>query len=90
VAVNVRDADYNVHFSTLDTVFDLERTGQGIGRDVSEQYGFPVTVTCGEGLKVVGIGDSFDCTATDPDGDTRTVRVTAGAADEDDHWEVID
>ena len=90
VEVIVRDDDYNVHFSTLDTAFDLERTGQSLGPQLSEQYGFPVTVTCGAGLKVVAIGDSFECAAEDADGNTRTVRLTAGSADENDHWEVVD
>ncbi|MDZ4235468.1 MAG: DUF4333 domain-containing protein, partial [Dietzia sp.] len=52
VEVNFTDDDYNVDFSTLDVVFDLAETGQGLSEDVSKDYGFEVTVSCGDGLKV--------------------------------------
>jgi Domain of unknown function (DUF4333) len=90
VEVKVRDDDYNVDFSTLDAVFDLENAGRLLAEEVSAELGFPVTVSCGEGLKVVAIGDSLECTAADSDGDERTVRLTAGSVDEADHWEVLD
>ncbi len=90
VAAEVQDDDYNVHFATLDTLFDLERTAEGLDPAITDQVGFPVTVTCGTGLKVVAIGDSFECTAADSDGDSRTVKVTAGPVGEDDTWEVIE
>ena len=86
----ITDDDYNVDFSTMDTVFDLDGTAQALSREISEQQGFPVTVTCGEGLKVVEIGQSFDCVAADDQGATRTVRLTAGAVGENDHWELIE
>ena len=90
VEVKVRDEDYNVDFSTLDAVFDLEDAGRTLTQQVSAELGFPVTVLCGEGLKVVAIGDSLECTAADSDGDERTVRLTAGSVDEGDHWEVLE
>ena len=89
VRATVSDADYNVKFDTLDAVYDLSAAGGRLSRGVSEEYGFDVTVTCGDGLRVVEIGRSFECTATDPTGDTRTVKVTAAAVGEDDHWEVL-
>jgi hypothetical protein len=46
------------------------------------------TLDCGDGLKVVSLGDSFDCTAADPPGDTRTARITASRDGE--FWEVLD
>jgi uncharacterized protein DUF4333 len=90
VEVAVKDDDYNVDFSTLDVVFDLAGTERGLSREISDQYGFDVKVACGEGLKVVAIGDSFECVATDPAGDTRTVRLTAGGVDENDRWEMVE
>lgn len=90
VEAKVTDDDFNVSFSTLDALFDLESTSGTLTDSLSEQYGFDVSVTCGEGLKVVPIGQSFDCTAVDPQGNTRTVRLTAGAVGESDHWEVVD
>lgn len=90
VKVDVKDDDYNVDYSTLDVVYDLPTTGDGLSRRISDHYGFPVSVTCGEGIKVVEIGQSFDCKAMDQDGATRTVRLTAGDLGEDDRWEVID
>lgn len=89
VEVKFTDDDYNVDFSTLDVVFDLAETGQGLSEDVSKDYGFDVTVTCGDGLKVVAVGESFECEAADPRGDTRPVKVTAGGPDAEDTWEVI-
>jgi uncharacterized protein DUF4333 len=90
VEVKVRDDDYNVDFSTLDAVFDLEGVGRVLTEQVSTELGFPVTVQCGEGLKVVAIGDFLECTAADSDGDQRTVRLTAGGVDESDDWEVLE
>jgi hypothetical protein len=90
VEVKVRDEDYNVDFSTLDAVFDLEDAGWTLTQQVSAELGFPVTVLCGEGLKVVAIGGSLECTAADSDGDERTVRLTAGGVDDGDHWEVLE
>lgn len=89
VLVTATDDEGNVDFKTLDTVFDLERTADGLGSDISQDRGFDVTVTCGEGLKVVEIGQSFECTAADPRGDTRKVKVTAGAPGESDRWEIL-
>ncbi|WP_245906123.1 DUF4333 domain-containing protein [Mycolicibacterium palauense] len=89
VQVNVKDDENNVNFSTMDVVYDLNDTAQGLARDISESRGFDVTVTCGEGLKVVEVGQSFECTAADRSGDTRQVKVTAGAVDEPDHWEIL-
>lgn len=90
VEVTVKDDDYNVDFTTLDALFDLPGTADGLTGQITEQLGFPVTVTCGEGLKAVEIGTTFECTAADEDGDTRTVQVTAGAVGESDSWELVE
>ncbi len=90
VQVTVKDGDHNVNFKTMDTVYDLPKTADNLTSAISEELGFPVTISCGEGLRVVEIGQSFDCTAADQDGDTRTVKVTANAVGENDSWEVID
>ncbi|MDZ4264704.1 MAG: DUF4333 domain-containing protein [Mycobacterium sp.] len=90
VEVKFTDDDYNVDFATLDSVYDLATTGEGLSEEVSKDYGFDVTVRCGNGLKVVAVGDSFDCEAADRRGDTRPVRVTAGGPDDKDTWEVIE
>ncbi len=89
VEVTFTDDDYNVNYSTLDVVFDLAETGKGLSDEVSEDYGFDIRVRCGSGLKVVAVGESFECEAADRRGDTRTVIVTAGGPDSDDTWEVV-
>lgn len=89
VQVKVEDDQQNVTFSTLDVVYDLSETAKGLARDISEDRGFAVTVTCGDGLKVVEVGQTFECTAADRRGDTRTVQVTAGAVGADDRWEIV-
>ncbi|GJF09985.1 hypothetical protein NGTWS0302_35520 [Mycolicibacterium cyprinidarum] len=89
VKVTFTDDDYNVNYATLDVVFDLVDTGKGLSKEVSEDYGFPVKVTCGSGLKVVAVGESFECEASDRRGDTRPVKVTAGGPDGEDTWEVV-
>lgn len=43
-----------------------------------------------EGLKAVEIGQTFDCTAADEDGDERTVRLTAAPIGENDQWELLE
>lgn len=89
VEVKFTDDAYNVDFATLDVVFDLAETGKGLSREVSKKYGFGVKVSCGRGLKVVAVGESFECEASDRGGDTRPVRVTAGGPDSEDSWEVV-
>lgn len=89
VQVTVSDDDQNVDFKTMDTVYDLSVTAQGLTKEISKDRGFAVTVTCGEGLKVVEIGKSFECTAADRRGDTRPVKVTAGAVGTPDRWELV-
>ncbi len=90
VQVNVKDDDKNVDYSTLDVLFDLPQTASGLESDISEDRGFDVTVDCGEGIKVVEIGQTFECTAADPQGATRTVKVTAGGVGQKDRWEIVD
>ncbi len=80
----------NVNYSTIDTVYDLSDTAGGLSEEISEEYGFDVTVDCGEGIKVVEAGGTFECSAADRSGDTRPVVVTAGGPNESDHWEVIE
>lgn len=88
VQVTISDSE-NVDFKTMDTVYDLSVTATDLARRISEDQGFAVTVTCGDGLKVVEVGQSFECVAADRRGDTRQVKVTAGAVGADDRWEVL-
>lgn len=89
VDATVTDDDYNVNFKTRDTLYDLPTVADTLTESVSQQVGFDVTVDCGEGLKAVEVGTTFDCTAADPQGEERTVRVTAAPVGEDDSWELI-
>lgn len=75
-----------VDYVTLDMVYDLRYAEQVMAAQISEALEFPVTLSCGEGLKVVPIGDSFECTAADELGDTRTIKITANP--EGEFWEV--
>lgn len=90
VEVNVKDDDYNVDFTTLDIVFDLPMTASGLEQEISADQGFPVTVDCGEGIEVVAVGGSFECTALNDQGDTVGVEVTAGAVGEQDSWRLVE
>ena len=78
VQAKFTDDNGNVDFSTLDTVYDLQKMAKSLSEEISRDRGFDVTVKCGEGLKVVEIGQSFECKAFDPRGVSRTVRITAG------------
>lgn len=89
VETTVTDDDYNVHFSTIDTLYDLNKTASSLTDELSAQLGFPVTVDCGEGLKSVEVGKTLDCTAVDESGDERTVRLTAAPIGEKDKWELV-
>lgn len=89
VQAQATDDDGNLDFKTLDVVFELPETAKSLSKEISQDQGFPVTVTCGDGLKVVEIGKSFQCTASDPQGETRQVEVTAGGVGETDHWEIV-
>ncbi len=89
IDVKVKDDDYNVTYETKDTLYDLPTVAATLGDEVSEQIGFTVTVDCGEGLQAVEVGKTFDCTAADPQGEERTVQVTAAPVGEDDSWELL-
>lgn len=82
--------DYDVNFATVDTVYDLRDTAAGLAEDISAEYGFDVRVECGDGIKIVEVGSTFECEAADRSGDTRPVVVTAGGPDENDQWEVLE
>ncbi len=90
VGVNVKDDDYNVDYETKDTLYDLPTVAAALDDAVSKEVGFTVTVDCGEGLQAVEVGKTFDCTAADPQGEERTVQVTAAPVGEDDSWELVD
>lgn len=90
VEAKVGQDDETVDFSTLDVVYDLATVAPKLARAISESQGFAVTVTCGEGLKIVEIGKSFECVAADRRGDTRPVKVTAGPVGEADDWEILE
>lgn len=47
VESTVTDEDYNVNFETLDTLYDLPSVGTTLSDELTNQLGFPVTVTCG-------------------------------------------
>ncbi|MFC4126626.1 DUF4333 domain-containing protein [Nocardia rhizosphaerae] len=89
VEVVVDDDEGGVRFSTLDLLFDLPETASGLSTDVSAQVGFPVTVDCGQGLKVVAVGSTFTCTALDNNGGTATVEMTA-RPDGESSWQLVD
>lgn len=89
VQATLTDDDGNVDYRTMDTVYDLQALAVELSGNISADRGFEVTVSCGDGLKVVEIGKSFECVAADRRGDTRPVKVTAGGVDEEDRWELI-
>jgi hypothetical protein len=89
VEVTVKDDEGNVNFSTLDIVYDLPSTEELLATEIESEMGFPVTVTCGTGLKIVPIGDSFDCTAADQNSVEKTVEVTAVEVGKD-NWRIVD
>lgn len=88
VEVTVGDDD-TVKFQTLDTLYDLPIAGERLGEEITKNQGFPVTVECGDGVRIVANGDSFECVATDPQGKNRTVRLTAGGVEAGDSWEML-
>lgn len=91
LVVDVEDDDYNnVNYETKDTLFDLPTVAATMSDEVSKQVDFPVTVDCGQGLTTVEVGKTLDCTATDPQGAERTVRITAAPVGEEDSWELVD
>lgn len=90
IAEGEAEGEGKADFKTMDKVFDLQRTAADLEGQISAQAGFPVTVTCGDGLKIVEIAQSFECEAADPQGDTRTVRVTVGPVGGEDSWEIVE
>jgi len=89
VDVTVENDEGAVKFTTRDVVFDLAATANGLTTDVASQVGFPVTVDCGQGLKIVEVGSTFTCTALDAQGDSGTIEVTARNAGDSD-WRLVE
>lgn len=77
VEVTVEDEDFNVTFETLDLVYDREQTADLLAGDISETVGLPVNLNCGTGLVALAPGETFECGATDANGTTGTIVVTA-------------
>jgi tartrate dehydratase alpha subunit/fumarate hydratase class I-like protein len=88
VRVQVAAKGEGLEYKTLDAVYDLGPAAEELAGYISAEVESAVTLSCGEGLKVVPIGDSFDCTAADETGDTRTIRITNSP--NGDFWEVLD
>jgi hypothetical protein len=89
VEVTVKDDEGNVRFSTLDVVYDLPRTERLLDEDIEAKVGFPVTVKCGTGLKIVPVGDGFTCTVVDRQSVEKTVEVTVEQVGKD-SWRFVD
>lgn len=89
VDVKVEDDEGAVKFTTRDIVFDLAATANGLSTDVASQVGFPVTVDCGQGLKIAEVGSTFTCSALDAQGDSATIEVTARNAGDSD-WRLVE
>ncbi|MFD9550771.1 DUF4333 domain-containing protein [Nocardia salmonicida] len=89
VDVTVENDEGAVKFKTRDIVFDLAATANGLTTDVASQVGFPVTVDCGQGLKIVEVGSTFTCTAVDTQGDSGTIEVTARNEGDSD-WRLVE
>ena len=88
VRLEVAVTDTQFRFSALDAVYDLSTEADDLAEHISDKVDASVTLDCGEGLKVVPIGESFECTAADTSGDSATIRVTAGQTD--DYLELLD
>jgi hypothetical protein len=89
VEVKVNDDEGNVGFSTLDIVYDMTRTERMLDSEIESNMGFPVSVKCGTGVKVIPLGDSFTCTAVDENSVQKTVEVTAVEVGKD-NWRIVD
>lgn len=89
VDVTVENDEGSVKFKTRDIVFDLAATANRLTTDVATQVGFPVTVDCGQGLKIVEVGSTFTCTALDAQGDSGTIEVTARNEGDSD-WRLVE
>lgn len=77
VEVTLKDDQGNVDYKEVDLLYDLPRTAETLGPEIQSQVGFPVTVDCGEGLKSVEKGGTFECQAFDENSTAKTVKVTA-------------
>lgn len=89
VEVTVTNDDGNVDYKSLDLLVDREQTAKVVARDISKDRGFTVRVDCGDGLTVVENGGSFNCSAADPQGATRTVKVTPSQTGDKPRWVIV-
>lgn len=88
--VEVKDADFTVHWETIDYLYKSTTIGHMLSDEVSKEVGTPVNVVCGkEVFIVVPVGGTYDCSATSVhESKSGTVVVTPKNADSVD-WKLV-
>lgn len=90
IAVTMTDDDGNATFEATQAVLDLTRAEEAMGSDIGAQIGATVAVDCGErDFLVKDPGDTFECEATDEDGNSVTLVATVTDADGHIEYETV-
>ncbi|MCF8605440.1 DUF4333 domain-containing protein [Gordonia sp. HY442] len=88
VDVTTTTEDMDVKYQTVDTLYDMAYASKTLAPSVSQRLGFQVNVNCGNGLKALTPGSTFECRVSNDSGesDTLTYFVTEGGGK--DRWEI--
>jgi len=91
VNVTQKDDQGNIdwNLTKIEGFLNLTTVEEAIVTGIKEQADTDATVSCGGGVKKLRVskpGDTFDCTATTPDGAARTVKVTVKDTDGNISW----
>lgn len=82
IEVTMTDDEGNATFEATQAVLDLTRAEEAMSSDIGAQIGATVEVSCGErDFLVKDPGDTFECTATDDDGNSVTLVATVTDAE---------
>lgn len=90
IEVTMTDDDGNATFEAAQAVLDLTRAEEAMGSDIGAQVGAAVEVDCGErDFLVKSPGDTFECTASDEDGNSVTLVATVTDTDGHIQYETV-
>jgi hypothetical protein len=85
IAAQIEATDPEVDITMIDLLYDVPALAPSVGEKITKVLDVDLDLNCGQGLRVVPTGGSFDCTATDIYGDSETIRIAAYHDGE--HWD---
>ena len=86
--ITITDDDGGFKLTTDDLLYDMPTVAKQLAQPVADQLGGNVTVNCGEDVKALTAGSTFQCTVVNDGGATRPLTYSVSAGGTNDRWEV--